>query len=355
MRGRTPRRTARAGGLRLTVGGRCTAYAVAAAGLVTLALGNPWLGAVAAAAAAVLLTGLLLRPRLDGLVVEVDGPLRTVAGATVEHLVTVRATAGHRARGTGAARLVLRTSGLADAEVAVPALAPGACAAVAVARLAVHRAATRLGTVHVLATDPFGVVAREALHPVAHRVVVHPSAPDGPRAPLPTGETRAAASRPAGHPDGIRPWRSGDRPADVHWRSTARRGVPVAREREPACLPRLAVVLDGPLGTPAGAHPDAAHGEVLLGRLGQELAGQARTGREVAVLANMPGGAVVTAGLDRAPAGATELLDWLAALGPATSADEELLARARRWAGPGGTVLLASCAEVGVLPQPVPA
>ncbi|GAB7189433.1 hypothetical protein NUM3379_01390 [Kineococcus sp. NUM-3379] len=331
----TPQRAA-APRARSTVGGRCAGYALAGTVLSAAVLADAWLAVAAAATAGVLVAARILRPRAGGLVVEVTGPVRTTVGQEVEHVVHVR---NDGARATSPARLVHRAAGFGDAPVAVPALAPGASVAVTVRRTAVHRAASRTGVAEIVATDPFGVLAVHALVPTAQHLLVHPA--PRPAAALPPPSSCGAAGGPGaagGEPDGVRPWRTGDRRRDLHWRSTARRGVPVALDRSGGAPCRLVAVLDG-APDPCGRQPDGW--EDLLAAHAAALAAQLRTGRQVAVVARLAGGALAATDLTGEGArGPRELLDLLAGLGPVLRADEDVLARAARWAGCGHVVLV---------------
>jgi len=55
--------------------------------------------------------------------------------------------------------------------------------------------------------------------------------------------SRAAAGRRA-EVAGLRPFRAGDSPADVHWKASARRGEPIIKERELASEEAIEVLLD---------------------------------------------------------------------------------------------------------------
>ena len=79
---------------------------------------------------------------------------------------------------------------------------------------------------------PLGLTARRRHHLDVTPILVHPAAAD----PLPllvtaaaAGEGRNTGTDPGSVAAGVRIFRTGDAARSVHWRSTARRGVPVVR------------------------------------------------------------------------------------------------------------------------------
>ncbi len=115
------------------------------------------------------------------------------------------------------------------------------------------------------ALDPFGLVASVAARgsktAARHVVLVGPAifrfderASVVARRLQTGGAALAATAGDAMELVGTREWRSGDRVRDVHWRSFARRGVPVVKEYHEELFPRVALVVDTFL-------PEAAGGE----------------------------------------------------------------------------------------------
>ncbi|MGI9189353.1 MAG: DUF58 domain-containing protein [Longimicrobiaceae bacterium] len=110
---------------------------------------------------------------------------------------------------------------------------------------------------------PFGLFAKERDTPLAGEVVVWPrpaaavseSPPTPRRAPRGAGELAGAAGA-RGEYRSLREFRAGDDPRDVHWRSTARRGVAVVREYEADATAALWLCLD--LAEAPGAAAEAA-------------------------------------------------------------------------------------------------
>lgn len=96
-----------------------------------------------------------------------------------------------------------------------------------------------LETLTLSTSFPFGLFVKERDVDVPGEAVVWPRADRALRAPRPagervrrTGEAFAGQAGARGEYRGLRPYRSGDDPRDVHWKSTARVGHPVIREYE---------------------------------------------------------------------------------------------------------------------------
>ncbi len=127
------------------------------------------------------------------------------------------------------------------ASVAGTAVVPGVLPAVA-------RGVQRVRGVRVSTRHPLGLFVARIDLPFAGELVTHPAprwatasrrgggAGDGDAAAL-HGHRSATAIE-------LRPFRTGDALADVHWRATARRGAPVVKERERESAGARTVVLD---------------------------------------------------------------------------------------------------------------
>ncbi|MBL9076170.1 MAG: DUF58 domain-containing protein [Planctomycetes bacterium] len=122
------------------------------------------------------------------------------------------------------------------------------------------RAATRF---------PFGLFEVRRRWPLAAECITHP-------APAPA--TAGAAQRGCGDGSssagsgtavvaGLRPFRAGDAVRDVHWKATARRGTPIAKEREPDAGREPAIVVDR-RGTAAELEPMLATATAAVLALG---------------------------------------------------------------------------------------
>jgi len=120
-----------------------------------------------------------------------------------------------------------------------------------------------LGTVTLATSFPFGLFRKERDVELPGEAVVWPRADRPVREPRPAGErSRPPGERPAGAggPRGefraLRPFRPGDDPRDVHWRTTARAGAPVVREYERDRTRALWICLE--LRAPDGDDAEAA-------------------------------------------------------------------------------------------------
>jgi uncharacterized protein (DUF58 family) len=105
---------------------------------------------------------------------------------------------------------------------------------------------------------PFGLIQRSRIVADAQEVIVYPAL-----APPPAGLLAGLPARPAPGRDrrrgregefaGLRAFRAGDDPRDVHWRTSARRGIPLVREHEDEQAQEATVVLDNDLHPADGA------------------------------------------------------------------------------------------------------
>lgn len=119
----------------------------------------------------------------------------------------------------------------------LPSLGPGRSSTIRVERIWARRGAYRLRRVTLSTSFPFGFFQKErdielegevVVWPRIDRVVEEPR-PAGDRTPR-TGDVSTVASGIRGEYRSLRPYRPGDDPRDVHWRTTARTGEPIVRE-----------------------------------------------------------------------------------------------------------------------------
>jgi uncharacterized protein (DUF58 family) len=104
----------------------------------------------------------------------------------------------------------------------------------------------------VSGTDPLGLVAtRRSSHQTAHAVLAYPRFFHIERLPLPVGRRYQPGGIPLASSLGdvnefvsTREYREGDPLRKIHWRSWARRGVPVVKEYQEEYFSRIALVLD---------------------------------------------------------------------------------------------------------------
>jgi uncharacterized protein (DUF58 family) len=121
----------------------------------------------------------------------------------------------------------------------VAALEPGAAAHARAEAKWERRGVYPLGTVTLATSFPFGLFRKERDVELPGEAVVWPRTDRPVREPRPSGErARPSGDRPAGAAGArgefraLRPFRPGDDPRDVHWRTTARAGAPIVREYE---------------------------------------------------------------------------------------------------------------------------
>jgi uncharacterized protein (DUF58 family) len=123
---------------------------------------------------------------------------------------------------------------------------------------------------------------------------------------------------------GLREWRSGDDARAVHWRASARRGQLVVLEREAPRRPALTLLAI------TGGNPELWEYSVSV--LASLALQGIRAGLEVSLFAAQDEHDSLT------QPSIDAVLDGCAALAPAGWPSGELLARAARAAGPGGTI-----------------
>jgi uncharacterized protein (DUF58 family) len=293
-----------------------------ALGGLAVVTGDAWLLLLAAACVGLVVGARVLRPRLTGLQVDVSTPPRTCVGEQVVSHVHVR-NAGRRA--LPLTTLHHHVDGLQDVTVLVDAVPPGGCVAATLTRTAIARAVATEGQVTLSSSAPLGLVQLEVSGTVRHDLVVHPQVARVPPAPAGDGTDpfgRPVRSRSGLDVHGVRDWRRGDDPGQIHWRSTARRGRLVVLEREEPRGGRLTLCVVGPDGT--------ADWEPLVSAVASLAAATVRAGRPVRLLASDP----TSAGWrERTCTQDVEVLDWCAALGTVRPPDLASLSRLSTYLG----------------------
>jgi uncharacterized protein (DUF58 family) len=115
-----------------------------------------------------------------------------------------------------------------------------------------------LDSLTVSTSFPFGLFRKTRTLNVPGELVVwprtdrrvHAASPGGGRDSL-SGESILGAAGPRGEYRGLRGYRPGDDPKDIHWRTTARLGIPVVREYEQNVAETIWICLDT-RGEPGG-------------------------------------------------------------------------------------------------------
>lgn len=155
----------------------------------------------------------------------------------------------------------------------LPSLAAGAATTVRVEHSWVRRGVYPLGEVTLSTSFPFGLFRKERDVTLPGEVVVWPRTDRPVREPRPAGDRErrsgalaAGVAGARGEYRSLRPYRPGDDPRDVHWRSTARTGEPVVRDyaREQAQALWICIDLRGGAAAGAEGEPTDARQEAAL-------------------------------------------------------------------------------------------
>lgn len=292
--------------LRFTRGGWLFTGGTLALGLAAVGTGNNLLFLLLGAMLGfIVLSGWLSEQMLRGCSVRRLGPARGVAGQPI--VLAYRVHNGKRRVPT----LVLELAEAGAPERAfLSAVLPGRHATARIVRPAGERGVYPLTVVRLITSFPFGLFEKERQVSLDDRLIIHPRT-NRPGKQI-GSEPSAAASRPdpvsvagvgeRGEYRGLREYRPGDDPRDVHWRSSARVGRPLIREYDRARTRPVRLRLD--TGRPPGTTA-----ELALEETAGEAARLVRQGRPVALdlgERSIPPG--------RGPAHLNRLLDALASV-----------------------------------------
>jgi uncharacterized protein (DUF58 family) len=217
----------------------------------------------------------------------------------------------NRSKGTRLS-VVVRDPHIAPATTFIQAIRPGERVTVRTARLAARRGVVDGGPVEVASSAPFGIAEAKRTIESSGRTVIFPRVIPLPRMPFLEG----AAVQPSllgpgaqrGHGQdflGVREYRYGDSPRDVHWPSTARRGTLVVKEMELERPASLVILVD----TWADGGSDETALDLCCTVAASVAVKALATGHDVLLAAAQEGDA-------RPPArmGRQEALTWLAGL-----------------------------------------
>jgi len=121
-----------------------------------------------------------------------------------------------------------------------------------------RRGRYRLSGFRLATKFPFGLVPRARTIADPDELCVYPAvipAPESLLRGLPTHPASGRSFAPSrqGEFRGLRAFRPGDDPRDIHWRSSARRGIPLVREKEDEETRQATVVLDNDPAAEAAA------------------------------------------------------------------------------------------------------
>ncbi len=145
----------------------------------------------------------------------------------------------------------------------IPAMEPGESVTGRAEATWGRRGVYPLETVTLSTSFPFGLFRKDRDVEIPGEAVVWPRSDRNVRIPRPAGErvrrageAAAGAAGARGEYRALRPYRPGDDPRDVHWKTTARMGQPVLREYERDRADVLWICLD--LRAPDGGAAEAA-------------------------------------------------------------------------------------------------
>jgi len=174
----------------------------------------------------------------------------TPHGVTVGHEVRIQYEVINHKRRLSSLAVELREQGLPVAAF-LPRVSAGEETTARSANRFVRRGIYPLGTVTISTSFPFGLFLKErdveipgelVIWPRHDRVLRAPATGAGKSRALGITLTRAAGTR--GDYRGLREYRPGDDPKDIHWRSSARLQVPVVREYDRDSSESLWICLD---------------------------------------------------------------------------------------------------------------
>ena len=177
---------------------------------------------------------------------------------------------------------------LIDGGLPVPAfisrVGAGDSVAVASENYFIQRGVYRLETLTLSTSFPFGLFTKERDLPLPGELIIWPRSDRPVRLPTPPGgrgkhqssHSTGGALGARGEYRGLREYRAGDDPRDIHWRTTARIGAPVTKEYDQDATETVRICLDT-----RGEPGDAAEAAV---EIAAALAAQAyRSGRRFGI------------------------------------------------------------------------
>ena len=175
---------------------------------------------------------------------------RVPRGVPVGQEARLHYTVRNRKRRMPVLGLELREAGLPGVAF-IARLGPGEVGEAVAANTFVHRGVYPLRKLTLSTTFPFGFFRKERDIVVDGELVIWPRSDRAVPPPRPGAGRRASAGSatakgqgPRGEFRGLRDYRWGDDARDIHWRSTARRGIPIVREYDPDASDTMWVCLD---------------------------------------------------------------------------------------------------------------
>ncbi len=175
---------------------------------------------------------------------------KTPRGVTVGNPVRIEYTILNRKERLPTFALEISEKGL-PGKAFLPSLPAGETLIIRSENRFVRRGVYPLGTLTLSTAFPFGLFHKErdlslggelVIWPRSDRKIHRPSTSGGDVLRL--GRAAVGVAGPRGEYRGLRPFRPGDDPKDIHWRSTARLGEPIIREYERSDSDALWICLD---------------------------------------------------------------------------------------------------------------
>jgi uncharacterized protein (DUF58 family) len=141
---------------------------------------------------------------------------------------------------------------LSPARWYIAAMQPGAQTVARLPRTPVQRGHLPSSSLELETPGIFGLFSCRSRFVVPDEILVEPAQVRAPPLPPLAGGTHGSRGTPSGDElRGVREWRTGDSPRDVHWRSTARTGALAVVERGEPESGELLVIAVGSWGDPA--------------------------------------------------------------------------------------------------------
>ena len=234
--------------IRFTTGGAVFTAGSFAVGFAAVNTGNNLLYLLLGAMLGfIALSGWLSEQALAGLKVQ----RRTPQGVTVGKTVRITYHVTNRKRRLPTLAVYLIEEGLPGAAF-IDELAAGQSDSVRSENHFIRRGVYRLESLTLSTSFPFGLFTKErdirlpgelVIWPRADRSVPLPAPPGGRGRPR-YSEIAGDGSGARGEYRGLREYRPGDDPRDIHWRSTARTGEPVVREYDQDAAETVWICLD---------------------------------------------------------------------------------------------------------------
>ena len=297
---------------------------------LTALTGNVWFTLLAGASIGLLVAALATRPRLDQLRLCLTGPDRTAVGDLVAASLHVHNDSPRR---SPPLELGLQVRGLADLRIHVLPLPPGGRAAVQLSQVAISRGVTEHCLITLKTMSGLGMMCTHASGSYGHRLVIHPRRVDAPAVEQHTflDESADPVRGPGLEIAGVREWRPGDPASRVHWRSSARRGSLVVRERGVSSTRHVVVAV--------ACSSAAADWEDVVALAASACRAAQVAGHRLTLLV-WADGALASPPVHAVP----DLLDWWAALGRVDQPDAATLSRTLAAVGAADAHLVLSAA-----------